>query len=102
MKKPKTIEFNLANMTTEKLINLLETNQAQMGELIALLEALFDMFSTSLKFSNVVIEYGEARHHHFLEKFVEATAEQHGIDPADLLQSIQDLRQRVDPPNAIH
>jgi hypothetical protein len=73
-----------------------------MGELIALLEALFDMFSASLKFSNVVIEYGEARHDQFLERFVQATAKQHGIDPSDLLQSIQALRQRANPSNAIH
>lgn len=102
MKKPKTMEFNLATLTPEKLVNMLEKNQAQMGELIALLEALFDMFSSSLKFSNVVIEYGEARHNHFLEKFVEVTAEQHGVNPKELIQSIEALRKRANPSASIH
>lgn len=102
MKKPKTMEFNLAELTTERLINTLEANQAQLGELIALLEALFDMFSASLKFSNVVIEYGEARHNHFLETFTEKVAKQHGVDPKELLQSITAMRKKASASASIH
>ena len=91
--KKKVMEFNLAELTQEKLIDVLETNNAGLGELIALLEALFDMFSSSLKFSGTVIEYAEARHPNFLEAFVKETASNHGIAPQQLASIVNTIRE---------
>jgi UDP-glucose 4-epimerase len=92
--KKKTLEFNLAKLTERGLIKVLDDNNADIPELMALLEALFDMWSSSLKFSTTVVEYGEQHFDGFLETFVKNATSAHGITPEKLAHIITAVRQQ--------
>lgn len=82
--KKRTLEFNLATMNEKDLIKMLDDNNADTPELLALLEALFDMWSSALKFSATVVSYGEQHFNGFLETFIKNAASTHGISPTRL------------------
>lgn len=88
--KRKTLEFNLAEMSETKLIQMLDENNADAAELFGLLDALFHMWSAALKFSATVVQYGENHHEHFMETFVQNAAHQHGVSP-DRLKTMLDM-----------
>jgi hypothetical protein len=80
----KTIELNLAELTPDKLISLLEKHNADQDMLYQLLDNLFEMWRAALHTSTTVIRYGEDHYPNFLHNFVEATGKQHGISPETL------------------
>ena len=82
--KRKILEFNLAELNEQQLIQMLDDNHADMSELLSLLSGLFEMWASALKFSSAVARYGEERHDNFLRAFIEHQAPQHGISAEKL------------------
>ena len=91
--KKEMLEFNLATMNEKAMIKMLNDNNADIPELMALLEALFDMWSSALKFSSVVVQYGETRHDNFLTIFIKNAAPAHGISPERLAKALKMIKQ---------
>jgi len=87
--KKRTLEFNLAELTEHKLTGMLADNQAGIPEVMALLEGLFDMWSSALKFSMTAVNYGETLHPDFLEMFVSHASHNHGIAPERLREILK-------------
>ena len=100
--KRNTLEFNLAQLKEKDLVKMLDENNAGIPELMALLEALFDMWSSALKFSGTVVTYGEQHFDGFLETFVKNAASAHGVTPERLAQVLKTIKQQNPNPPAIH
>jgi hypothetical protein len=90
--KPKTTVLNLAELSEKELLKMIKDNNMGQAELFSILESLFEMFSTSLKFSSVVFKYGHKNYPDFVPTFLQHAIANHGIEPQhmmDILQSVQ-------------
>jgi hypothetical protein len=93
----RTLEFNLAELDEKTLLKMLSDNQAGLPELFSLLESLFEMWATSLKFSAAVVKYGETQSPNFLTTYAQQAGPRHGIDPARLVSLIELIKQTQRP-----
>lgn len=93
--KKKTIEFNLAQLDEKTMIEMLDDNDTDIAELFTLLEALFDMWSSALKFSAVVVTYGEQQFDGFLKTFIKTAAPANGIAPERLARILKTIKPPV-------
>ena len=100
--KKRTLNFNLAQLDEASMIKMLDDNNAGVPELMSLLEALFEMWTSSLKFSATVVKYGEARHDGFLKTFVENAAPAHGVSPERLAQILKFIKRENSPSPVVH
>jgi hypothetical protein len=100
--KRKTLEFNLSEISERELIEKLDAANPNDASLFSLLETLFDMWSTSLRFSAAVVEYGEGQFPGFLETFARQSAPLHGIPPEHLAKLLKIMRQKRSPSSSLH
>jgi hypothetical protein len=82
--KKKTLEFNLAELNDHKLTSMLTDNNAGIPEVMALLEGLFDMWASALRFSHTAVSYGETLHPEFMDIFITRASHSHGVSPEQL------------------
>ena len=91
MKKQKVRVLNLSELTENELIAMMNDNNMDAAELFAILESLFEMFSCSLKFSQVVFKYGHEHHQDFVPTFLRHAATSNGFNPKELVDVLRNI-----------
>ena len=89
MKKQRTRHINLAQMTESEMKALMSDNEMDAPELFAILEALFEMFTTSIHFSRVVFQYGHEHHPDFVPTFLQHAVSNRGVNPQQMIDILQ-------------
>jgi hypothetical protein len=99
--KKKVIHLNLADLDHDSLIALLSKEEPGQHELFGILNALFQMFATSLNASRTVAQYGQAQDPDFLSSFIKEAGPKYGIPP-QVMDSMLKLLQPELPPTQLH
>lgn len=100
--KRKIIRLNLGEMSEEDLLEMLNENEADNKELTALLTALFEMWSSALRFSGVVVKFAEEHNPEFLDGFIHTMGERTGASPQQLDYMLNLIRNRISNPTVLH